>query len=105
MHFLNARHRVLLLAGVALCCAAVSAAPEPAAASLPDKAKAVAVKVEAAIEHGAKAAASGVERGAKAAAHGVQVGAEAAARGVAAGAKATAKAADAVAEKVAPGSR
>ena len=50
----------------------------------------VVVKVEKAVEHGAKAAAGGVERGAKAAASGVERGAKAAARGIKRGAKAAA---------------
>ena len=60
----------------------------------------VVVKVEEAIERGAKAAASGVERGAKAAARGIKHGAKAAASGVERGAKATGNAAHAVAKKV-----
>jgi hypothetical protein len=60
----------------------------------------VVVKVEKAIERGAKAAASGVERGAKAAARGIEHGAKAAASGVERGAKATGNAAHAVAKKV-----
>lgn len=71
----------------------------------------VVVKVERAIERGAKVAASGVERGvraaasgveqgAKAAASGVEHGAKAAAHGVEKGAKATAHAASHVANKI-----
>lgn len=71
----------------------------------------VAVKVERAVERGARAAASGVEygvraaasgveRGAKAAASGVERGAKAAAHGVEKGAKATANAASHVANKI-----
>ena len=71
----------------------------------------VVVKVERAIELGARAAASGVERGvraaasgvergAKAAASGVERGAKAAAHGVEKGAKATANAASHVANKI-----
>jgi hypothetical protein len=60
----------------------------------------VVVKVERAIERGAKAAASGVERGAKAAASGIERGAKAAAHGVERGAKATANAASHVANKI-----
>jgi hypothetical protein len=53
------------------------------------------------IERGVKAAASGIERGAKAAASGVQRGVKAAAHGVEVGAKATAEVAGSVAGKVA----
>ncbi|WP_395699345.1 hypothetical protein [Aquabacterium sp.] len=53
-----------------------------------------------AVAHGAKVAASGVERGVKAAASGVQRGAKAAASGVQRGVHATAKAVDSVAHKV-----
>lgn len=60
----------------------------------------VAVKVEKAIERGAKATASGVERGAKAAARGIEHGAKAAARGVERGAKASGNAAHTVAKKL-----
>lgn len=71
----------------------------------------VVVKVERAVERGAKAAASGVEhgaraaaggikRGAQAAASGVERGTKAAAHGVEKGAKATANAASHVANKI-----
>jgi len=53
-----------------------------------------------AIEHGAKAAASGIERGTKAAVRGVKRGAKAAAGGIEHGAQATGKAAHKVAEKI-----
>jgi hypothetical protein len=59
----------------------------------------VVVKVEKAIERGAKATASGVKRGARAAARGIEHGAKAAASGVERGAKATGNAAHAVARK------
>jgi len=51
----------------------------------------VVVKVEKAIEHGAKAAAGGVEKGVTAGAHGVERGAHAAASGVERGVKAAAR--------------
>jgi hypothetical protein len=60
----------------------------------------VVVKVEKAVERGAKATASGVERGAKAAGRGIERGAKAAARGVERGAKATGNAAHTVAKKI-----
>jgi len=60
----------------------------------------VVVRVEKAIERGAKAAARGVERGVKAAANGIEHGAKAAASGVERGAKATGKTAHTAAEKV-----
>jgi hypothetical protein len=60
----------------------------------------VVVKVENAIERGARAAASGVERGARAAASGVERGVKAAASGVARGASAAADAASHVANKI-----
>lgn len=60
----------------------------------------VVVKVENAVERGAKAAARGVEHGAKAAARGIKHGAKAAARGIERGAKATGNAAHTVAKKV-----
>jgi len=69
---------------------------EPAGGNAPG----VVVKVEKAVERGAKAAASGVERGAKAAARGIKRGAKAAASGVERGAKATGNAAHTVAKKV-----
>ena len=69
---------------------------EPATGTAPG----VVVKVEKAIERGAKAAASGVARGAKATARGIEHGAKAAASGVERGAKATGSAAHAVAKKV-----
>ena len=91
--------------------AAIASRAEEAAPSTQGGATAVVEKVEKAIEHGAKAAASGVERGVKvaasgvergvkAAASGVQRGARAAASGVQRGAKATADAADSAAKKV-----
>ena len=60
----------------------------------------VVVKVEKAIERGAKAAARGAEHGAKAAARGIKHGAKAAASGIERGAKATGSAAHTVAKKV-----
>ncbi len=69
---------------------------EPATGTAPG----VVVKVEKAVERGAKAAASGVKRGAKAAARGIEHGAKAAASGVERGAKASGSAAHAVAKKV-----
>ncbi|MBU1691530.1 MAG: hypothetical protein KJ958_06505 [Gammaproteobacteria bacterium] len=60
----------------------------------------VIVKVEKALERGAKAAESGVKRGAKAAARGIERGAKAAASGVERGVEATGNAAHAVAKKV-----
>lgn len=68
---------------------------EPATANSPG----VVVKVEKAIERGAKAAASGVKRGVKAAARGIERGAKATARGVERGAKAAGNAAHVVAKK------
>lgn len=60
----------------------------------------IVVKVEQAIERGARAAASGVERGVRAAASGVERGVNAAASGVERGAKAATGAASHVAGKI-----
>lgn len=69
---------------------AVGALPLHAGAAEAGSSPGVVEKVEHAVEHGAKAAASGVERGLKAAARGVERGASAAASGVARGAHAAA---------------
>jgi hypothetical protein len=87
------------------------AASDGAAESPESGGTGVVVKVERAVQRGAKAAASGVEhgvkaaargvaRGAKAAASGIERGAKAAAHGVEKGAKATANAASHVAKKI-----
>ncbi len=88
-----------------------TASPNEAAESSDNGGTSVVVKVENAVErgakaaasgveHGARAAASGVERGAKAAARGIERGAKAAAHGVEKGAKATGNAANHVANKI-----
>lgn len=108
---MNSPFRIkLALLAVAFCCCTSATANEsaqPAAgASTP-----VVVKVEKAIERGAKAAAKGVkigvaagergvERGAHAAAHGVERGMEATSKGIKRGATATAHAAKTVERKV-----
>lgn len=89
----------LILATLMMLGTPVADANEPAEPA-PGAAPGVVVKVEKAIERGAKAAASGVERGAKAAARGIEHGAKAAASGVERGAKATGKAVHAAAQKV-----
>lgn len=61
-------------------------------AAAPAPSPSVVERVEAAVERGARAAASGVERGVSAAASGVARGARAAASGVERGAKATSEA-------------
>lgn len=76
-----------LLAALALAAAGL---PLPVGAAEAGSSPGVVEKVEHAVEHGAKAAASGVERGLKAAARGVERGASAAASGVARGARAAA---------------
>lgn len=94
----------LALLGVA------DARAEDCAQSATNTASGVVVKVEKAIErgakaaargveHGVKAAATGVERGASATASGVQRGVKATANGIERGAKATGSAADSVAKK------
>ena len=80
----------LFIAALVMLSSAGVYAAEPAE-STTGTAPGVAVKVEKAVEHGAKAAAGGVERGAKAAASGVERGAKAAASGVERGAKAAAR--------------
>ena len=89
----------LFIAALMMLGSAGAYAAEPAE-STTGTAPGVAVKVEKAVEHGAKAAAGGVERGAKAAARGIKRGAKAAAGGVERGAKATGNAAHSVAKKV-----
>jgi hypothetical protein len=88
------------LSSLAMAFPSAHAGPAEVLASAASTASGVVVKVEKAIERGARAAASGVERGVKAAASGVERGARAAASGVERGAKATGKAADKVAKKV-----
>jgi hypothetical protein len=103
------RIKLALLAIMFCCCASASAdeSAQPATGASPS----VVVKVEKAIERGAKAAASGVKKGVTAGAHGVERGAHAAAsgvdrgvkaagRGIEHGATATAHAAKTVARKV-----
>jgi hypothetical protein len=96
---LNLHKAPLFIATLMLLSSAGADANEPAEPAT-GTAPGVVVKVEKAVERGAKAAASGVERGAKAAAHGVKRGAKAAASGVERGAKATGNAAHTVAKKV-----
>lgn len=95
----------LILAGLLMSVPAMAADDE--AGSTPSTLQ----KVEGAVEHGVRAAASGVahgvhaaasgiERGAKATARGLDRGAHAAARGVKRGAEATGKAVSSVAKKV-----
>ena len=99
-------NRVLPLHGVVvtlvLACVAVSAIANEAPPPATESTGSVLIKIEGAVERGAKAAASGIERGAKAAERGVKVGVRAAARGIETGAKAVARVADSVAEKVRP---
>ena len=97
---------VFQLRGVVAACFFASVAATATATEAPapavEPAGSVLIKIERAVERGAKAAASGIERGAKAAEHGVKVGVRAAARGIETGAKAVARVADSVAEKVRP---
>lgn len=83
------RIKLALLAVMSCCYASVSAdeSAQPAASAPPS----VVVKVEKAMERGAKAAASGVKKGVTAGAHGVERGAHAAASGVDRGVKAAAR--------------
>ncbi len=105
------RHKAALLAATLILLGSAETKANEAAAPDTGTASGVVVKVEKAIEHGAKAAANGVDHGAKAAARGIEHGAKAAAsgvkRGVTAaasgverGAKATSNAAHTVAEKL-----
>jgi hypothetical protein len=96
---LNLHKAPLFIATLMMLCSAGADATEKAE-SATGTAPGVVVKVEKAIERGAKAAASGVERGAKAAARGIKHGVKAAASGVERGAKATGNAAHTVAKKV-----
>jgi len=75
-----------------------------AAASTASSAKGVAHKVEKAVVHGVKAAASGVAHGVGVAASGVERGAHAAGKGIQRGAAATGRAVKHVAHKVGVGS-
>lgn len=94
------RHKVALLVATLILLGNAETKANEAAESDTTTASGVVVKVEKAIERGAKAAANGVEHGAKAAASGVKRGVRAAASGVERGAKATSNAAHTVAEKV-----
>jgi len=96
---LNLQKAPLLIATLMLLGSAVADANDTAE-SATGTAPGVVVKVEKAIERGAKAAARGVKRGAKATAHGIEHGAKAVAGGVERGAKATGNAAHAVERKV-----
>lgn len=96
---LNLHKAPLFIATLMMLCSAGADASETAE-SATGTAPGVVVKVEKAIERGAKAAASGVERGAKAAGRGIEHGAKTVASGVKRGAKATGNAAHAVAKKV-----
>ena len=91
-----------VVATLVLACAAALASANEAPPPAIEPAGSVLTKIEAAVERGARAAASGIERGAKAAEHGVKVGVRAAAKGIETGAKAVARVADSVAEKVRP---
>jgi hypothetical protein len=87
-------------AAVLMVSSLIGAAANKAAESKDGTVSSVAVRVQKAVEHGAKAAANGIERGAKAAEYGIRVGIKAAARGIERGAEATTRAAKTVAKKV-----
>lgn len=93
-------HKAPLFITMLMLLSRVTASANETAPSTTGTEPGVVVKVEKAIERGAKATASGVERGAKAAGRGIERGAKAAARGVERGAKATGNAAHTVAKKV-----
>lgn len=95
---LNLHKAPLFLATLMMLCTAGADATETAE-STTGTAPGVVVKVEKAVERGAKAAARGVERGAKAAGRGIEHGAKAVASGVERGAKATGNAAHTVTKK------
>jgi hypothetical protein len=93
-------HKAPLLIAALMLLSNTGAGADETAKSATGTEPGVVVRVEKAIERGAKATASGVERGAKAAGRGIERGVKAAGRGVERGAKATGNAAHTVAKKV-----
>jgi hypothetical protein len=102
---LKMRRLAVLSLALSLCAMGSARADvQEAAASTASSAKGVAHKVEKAVVHGVKAAASGVAHGVGVAASGVERGAHAAGKGIQRGAAATGRAVKHVAHKVGVGS-